>query len=380
MSLQFCVSQQINTSAYTFKTTGIRVYTFEEVLYHVFHHWRESLDEFLSDGMIAWVAELGHSYLAAKMKELTNKEPFAAKILDFLRLANYFSEESLAELSQTLTAWETRREWEKLKERGDYFAAKNEPLKAIPLYKRALAFEENPALLNNLGIQYMRTAAHDDATRCLTRALSLAPKDFDILLHYIEAAILNGSFEKAAKALKKAKKPDRAEILFLTGLMAHEQKDYPAALAHYEKAIQTDSSVFFYVSKAVDIHLLMRQYEKALETLRQTTQQDYSFHAKEAEIYAAWGNIPRAVKAMKQAVSQEEDPVLYAKLAAYHRQDYEPRMAEAAIQKALAIAPENDIARLENARIKKALGRTREYQGALTEILRSFKDEYVNAL
>ncbi|MCL2456199.1 MAG: hypothetical protein FWD19_01465, partial [Defluviitaleaceae bacterium] len=58
------------------------------------------------------------------------------------------------------------------------------------------------------------------------------------------------------------------------------------------------------------------------------------------------------------------------------RQDYSPALAEIAIQKALEISPENNSVRLENARIKKALGRTREYQAALNEILKSFKDEY----
>jgi hypothetical protein len=37
---------------------------------------------------------------------------------------------------------------------------------------------------------------------------------------------------------------------------------------------------------------------------------------------------------------------------------------------------DNDMARLENARIKKGMGRTREYQAVLTEVLRGFKQRY----
>lgn len=379
MKLQLCLSQSINTSPYTFKT-GIRVFTFEEALYYVFHHWRESADEFLGDKIITWVAEIGHSYLAAKMKELTKKDNFSAKILDFLRLAEYFAEEELDGLKGELEKWEQRREWEQLKERGDYFASKNECEKAIPLYKRALQFDENAAIFNNLAVQYMQLDATAEALSCLTKALMLEPKNFSILLHYIEAAILNGSFDKAAKGLKKAYslQPDNADISYLLGLMSFEKKDYPAALAYFEKAIETDKTVAYYVFKAVDIHLQMRQYEKALETLQKVTARDTAYYAKESEIYHAWGDIPRAIRSMSGALALTRDPeaTQYARLASYHRQDYDMKMAEIVIKKALALAPENNIARLENARIKKGLGRTREYQTSLNEILKSFKESY----
>ncbi|MCL2387330.1 MAG: tetratricopeptide repeat protein [Defluviitaleaceae bacterium] len=376
--LQFCVSQQVNVVPYAFKTTGIRVYSFEEVIYHVYHHWRESVDEFLSDKMIQWVAELGHSYLATKMKELKRRDSFAAKILDFLRLVDYFAEDELGTLKTALEKWELRREWEQLKERGDYFANRKEPAKAIPLYKRALQYDENAPILNNLGIQYLQTSAFEEGFACLSRAMLVAPNNFSILLHYIEAAILSGHYGDAAKALKKAyeKDPNCADIAFLLGLMSYEQKDYPKALTYFEKAIAMDMTVPHYVHKAAEVHLQMRQYEKALNTLETATRHDATFHAKKAEIYAAWNDIPRAVKAMTVAVIIEPEATNYAKLAAYHRQDYEPRKAEVAIEKALALDPENNMVKLENARIKKGLGHTREHQAILTEVLKEFRDNY----
>jgi len=378
--LQFCVSQQPNATPYTFKTTGIRVYSFEEVMYHVFHHWRESVDEFLSEKMISWVAELGHSYLASRMKELRRKEQLSVKILDFLRLVDYFNEEELTILRTALEKWELRREWEKLKERGDYFARKKEPSKAIPLYKRALQYDENATLLNNLAIQYMQISATQEGLSCLTRALSLEPENFSILLHYIEAAILNGDFEKAAKAIQKAYliNPNHSDIAFLLGLMSYAQKDYPTALTYFEKAGEMDKAIPYYSYKAIDIHLQMRQYEKALAVLQKISLRDTAYYAKEAEIYAAWGDIPRAIKSMNQAPTLGNDATQYAKLASYHRLDYDTASAETTIQKALSISPENNIVRLENARIKKGLGRTREYQAALNEILKSFKESYRN--
>jgi len=378
--LQFCVSQQINDRPFAFKATGIRVYSFEEVLYHVFHYWRESVDEFLSEVMISWVTELGHSYLAARMKELTRKEPFTQRILDFLQLTEYFSTEELSTLKISLEAWEMRREWEKLKERADYFVSRNEPAKAIPLYKRALQYEENATLFNNLGIAYMQADAPKEGLNYLIKALRLKPRNYSILLHCIEAAILSGSFNDATKLLKKAHNtnPNHPDIPFLTGLMAWEQKDYISALSHYNKALEADNTIPYYTYKIVDVHLAMRQYEKAMKALETLTQRDVTYYTKVAELFAAWSDIPNSIKATIKAIESSEAPdaALYAKLAGYYRQDYDPRRAEEAIQKALTVDPEHDMVRLENARIKKGLGRTREYQAALTDVLKSFKARY----
>ncbi|MCL2840477.1 MAG: tetratricopeptide repeat protein [Defluviitaleaceae bacterium] len=378
--LQLCVSQKINTHPFAFKATGIKVYSFEEALYHVYHYWRESVDEFLSDGMIAWVLELGHSYLAGRMKELTRKEPFTQRIIDFMQLTEYFSSEEISTLKISLEKWEQRREWEKLRERGDYFVNRGEPSKAIPLYKRALQYEENSTLFNNIGVAYLQLGAAKDAYPYFMKALRKSPRNFSILLHCAEAAILSGHFEDATKFLKKAQNnhANHADIPFLNGLMAWEKKDYTNALAYFSKAIDTDSNVPHYTYKIVDAHLSMRQYEKARKALESITIRDVSYYTKLAELYAAWGNIPRAINASIQATEAAETPdaVLFAKLAGYYRQDYDPNRAEEAIEKALSINPEHDIVRLENARIRKGLGRTREYQAALTDILKSFKEKY----
>jgi tetratricopeptide (TPR) repeat protein len=355
------------------------VFSFEEMLHHVFHNWRDTADEFLTEASISWVADLGLSYIATRMKELVNTDPFNLRIMGFLRLANYFGEDELHGLQTILEKWEQRREWEKLKERADLFARRSEPEKAIPLYKRALQFEENAPLLNNLGVMHLQANEPKEGLSYLTRALSLEPNNLEILLHYIEAAIMNASFDKAAKALRRAHQaaPKRAEISYLLGLMAYEQKDFPAALPYLEKAIEIDGVTAFYTFKAVDLHLQMRQYEQALAALQRLETKDPAYHEKEAEIYAAWGDIPRAVKSMQNAISATKDPTAtaFAKLAAYHRQDYDPA-AKSAIEKALALSPENNIVRLENDSIQKSLGNTRAHQAVLNEILSGFKNGY----
>ena len=378
MQIQLCLSQTPNTQPFLFQTTGIRVYTFEEVLYHVFHHWQESVDEFLCDKMLAWVTGLGHSYVATRMRELRGTAQFTDKIMGFLRLADYFNAEEIESLRPALEKWEQRFEWEQLKERADFFAQKNEPEKAVELYRRALEYEENAAVLNNLGVQLMMLHDTREALNALTRALSIAPHNFDILLHYIEAAILNASFDRASRAIEKAQQinPSHADVVFLIGFMAFKQKDYATALMYFEKASEADRSVTFYAFKIADIYLNTRRFEKALEALQKTTTRDAAYYAKEAEIYTAWGDVPQAIKSMTLACAKEPNAINYARQAALYRKDYDIARAEIAISRAMKLSPENNIVQLENARIKKGLGKTKEYQEGLNTILADFREKY----
>jgi len=383
--LQLCVSQQINETPFYFNSTGIRVYSFEEAIYHVFHYWRESADDFLSEPMITWVSDLGLSYLASKMKELACIDNFTAQVLGFLQLIDYFSADEISGLKATLQAWEMRREWEKLNERADYLVQRGEPGRAVPLYKRALKYEENAALLNNIGVVHMQLSASKKAASYLARACALEPDNTNILRHYIEAAILCGQYENAEAALGKLKHlaPTCADFQFLHGLLAYEQKDYTKAIAFYEKAIELDPSVPFYVYKMADAHKAMRQFSKALEALQSIPNKDAAYYVKEAEIHAALGDVPDSLKCMRLATSAADGATnanLWAKLAEYYRRDYDWRRAEKAIAHAISLSPDNDLVRLENARIKKGLGRTRDHQNELADILKSFKDRYHNPI
>jgi len=373
--LRLSVSQQYNDSNYfTFKSTGVRVYSFEEALYHVYHFWRESLDDFLCDEIITWVSELGLSFIASKMKELTKEKHL--QILDFLGLVDYFSAQELDTLKQTLQKWELRNEWEKLKERADFLVSRGEPIKALPLYKRALKYEENAALLNNIAIACMQLSAPKVAVSYLARAKTIEPDNQDILLHYVEAAILNHQYENAEAVLLTL--PDSADVLFLRGLMAFEQKNYVKALSFYEKAAEANPKLPYYKYKAADVlGLRLRQFDKALQTLQTIDVKDAPYYVKEAEIHSAAGDVPASLKCMRKATEAgENSATLWAKLAEYYRKDYDWRRAEKAITHAVTLAPDNDLVRLERARIKKGLGRTRDYQTELADLLKSFKTRY----
>ena len=379
--LQLCISQNISTTPYTFKSTGIKVYSIEEALYHAYHYWRESVDEFLENDLSAWVAGLGIPHITASMKEIAHLNPISRRLIAFLNIAEYFSEAELTTLKTDLERWEHRVEWEKLKDRADHLVSRGEPARALPMYRRALSYEENPALLNNMAIANMQLSNHKEAVSLLAKAMADPSHNPAIARHYAEALILNGDCEDAKKALQKlsnsrragasAPPAEAAEINYLHGLMAYQQEDYPTALSHFQKAAHDDPKVYV---KMAETYRQMYQYDKALSTLERSPGAPH--HIEMAEIYAAYGHahMPNAIHHVRQALAENDNPTLWAKLAEYYRKDYDHERANEAISRALP--SKNPAILLENARIKKALGRTREYRTGLSETLKIIKERY----
>jgi tetratricopeptide (TPR) repeat protein len=380
------ISQQKNQTPYLFKATGICVFSFEEVLYHIYHYWKQSVDDFLSDELITWVNDvLSLSYLAARMKELKRIDSFSQRMLSFLRLGNYFDDREVKSLSEALSHWEKRFEWEKLKERADDLTQRGEPDKAISLYHRALQYDENIQILNNLGVAHMQLGAYADAYTYLNRALMLdkmaTPK---LVLHYAEAAAYNQLYEEAEQALAMVIGEwggicsYQSDAAYIRGILAEARRLWADAITHYEQAITlSEGGVPLYVYKLADVYVRMRQFEKAFSALERVAQKDVGYYIKQAEINASAGNVSAAVRCMQQAAHlRSSDADLFTKTAMYRRMDYDLTMADATIKKALAIAPDHERARLESARIKKALSRTKDYQTILNQMLKGFKQRY----
>ena len=434
--LQLCISQQISNTPYTFNGTGIRVYSIEEALYHAYHYWRESVDELLSESLTAWMDNQGLAHISAKMKEIATIEPLSKRLPAFLGIIEYFSPAELHSIKADLEHWEHRVEWEKLKDRADHMVSRGEPAKAIPLYLSALKYDvidsfpgshdapheghqsspNNAILLNNLAIAHMQLSNHTEAASLLARAHAAQPDNIAIALHYAEAAILNGDYETAKKMLQQVeaatlrgskplqhteavdpqvdkspkpmetaclhdnKSPKNAEtaadILFLYGLIAYQQKDYPTALDYFNQAKAQNPGIAYYTHKIADTYVQMHQHDRALAVLKQAP--GPLDHVKMAEIYAAYGHahMPEAIRHIREAISQggPNEAVLWTKLAEYYRKDYDWQRADEAISHALP--SKSDAALLENARIKKGLGRMREYRAGLSEALKGIKERY----
>ena len=392
MELLLCVSQQANDHPYRFTGTGIQVYTFEEVLYHVYRYWKQSVDDIASPALAAWVHDtLGLSFIAAKMKDIARIEPFSERMLAFLSLIEYFDEEELTELKPDLQGWEKRLEWETYKERADDLMRRGDPGKAVALYRRALQFDENVPVLNNLSIAFMQTEAYDEACRYLKRAQEIDSNNWELALHYSEALIAAGRFEEAARAIERtaeiapAKKPgenshiSEADILYLRGELAFKMGQPPEAISYFEKALAIAPEEQ-YVFRLSEVYASRRQFEKALEALAYfipNRESNLLCLMKEAELYSMAGDLPTAIQAIKKAVELRPGYIeLWLRLARYHRMNYDLENAEEAIVKALSIDAANERAILENAKIKKNMGQTKTYQQLLKGILAELKGRF----
>ncbi|MDR1532574.1 MAG: tetratricopeptide repeat protein [Clostridiales bacterium] len=382
--LLLCVSQEERRVPFKFKMTGINVYTFEEALYHFYQYWKQSIDEIVSDEFITWVNDaLGLTYLAAKIKRLVNVSALTERVTSFLMLTDYFDGQSMSALREQVENWETRLEWERLKDKGDYLMKQGDPGWASLYYKKALAFSKNSGgagssrILNNLGIAMMQMSLFDDATEYLEQAAALDPSSIQLALNLAEAAVFARDFDKAARVLKRVESVESGspDIPYLRGELNLAAGDIRSSIEYFERALKINPDPH-YIYRLADVYVKLRQYERALETLKRVTENDKVL-LKQAEVYVMSNNVPAAIRCIERAlISRGGSVELWVRLAMYHRLDYDIERANSAIVKALSLDPENDMARLENARIKKAMGRTKEYQSTLHQVLLGMKKKY----
>jgi len=375
--MQLCASQQMNDIPFIFQNTKIRVFSIEEALYHVYHYWRESAEDFCSTTISTWVTDIGHPDLSKKIATIKEEVSFSKRLLAFLNIIEYFDESDLANIKPDLLAWENRVEWERLKDRADGLVSRGQPAKALPLYQQALSYKENATLLNNIAITYIQIGNHTQGIKLLARAHILEPDNKNVRMHYAEALILANDYKLASQILPVSDEPD---TLFLYGLMAYQQGDYPTAYEWLKKA--NDDPTFRISRKISEIFMKMNQPDKALTSLNTS---DPTYHERMSEIYASCGHakMPEAIDHIKKAIIQDQNSVsqkgqaLWTKLAKYYRLDFDWTRAAEAIENALSVSSAPSASTiLEHARIKKGQGRMRDYRASLGDMLRHVKDAY----
>ncbi len=377
--LLLCLSQGENVNSYQFKMTGINVYSFEEAVYHCYHYWKQSVDDFTSEEFEEWVREvLSLSFLASKIKGLNKLDSLSEKLTTFLTLVDYLDVEQISILKAELVEWEARLEWEKYKERGDYLMEKKEPARAFAFYRKALAFGENVRVLNNIAIALMQLERFKEAIDYLGRAVNIEPNNVQIVLNLAECCIYAHEFESAESCLHHAEELDEnnPDVQYLYGELNIESDKTRNSIEYFERAFEMNNEPK-YIYRIAEVYVKLRQFDRALECLTKVKTKDNSFLVQQSKIYAASNNVPAAVKCIERALIFERDNAeLWTMLAKYSRMEYDITKAQSSITRALNIAPESETAQLENARIKKAQGKIKDYQTTLHDILEGFKKKY----
>jgi len=376
-NLYLCVSQIENNTPYRFGMTGIKVYTFEEALYHYLHHWRQSMEDFLCAPFVEWVEEIGLHNIAIKMRGLEAMENFSMAYLSFLSMTDYLPKEALKALQKELTAWEKRQAWEKFKEQGDFWLTRGDGERAFSFYDKALEYNENVILLNNAGLALLYMGDNALAAGYFEKAVELDGDNIQLQFNHIEALILAELYDDALEIIGQIEQK-HSELLYFKGEISYNQKNYFEAIKHFSEAVEVAYDVN-YIYRLSDCYMKTRQFEKALETLEMVAEAErgLEFSKKLAGHQALSGNLPAAIKSIEKALMVDRSVAeLWIVLAEYYRMDYNLIRAQGAISKALSLSPENPNAMLEQARIRKAEGRTKDYQSILRRILDKFKDTY----
>ena len=166
--LQFCTAQKPNATPLTF-SNGVNVYTLEEALYYLYHHWQEVTFDIKK--ITAWFNETGLYFIAEKAGDT---------LVELLQVIDYFTPGEIAHIAANIQAWENRTQLEKLKHEADQLTATGNPAQAIHIYKQLLNLGRTVPLLNNIATAYMRYHMPYKALPYLQEAVNQAPDNVQV--------------------------------------------------------------------------------------------------------------------------------------------------------------------------------------------------------
>lgn len=382
MEILLSLTQTDITSGFKFKNTGITVYSFEEALYYYFNYWKESQNDFLTDDFINWVSqELNEKEIVKSLKKLRSIKRFSDRYVKFLCTIDYFSEDQLNSLKESLEIWETRLTWEKYKEEGDFFASKGEFCKAINLYEKAKNHVASFEIYNNMGVVYSKMGNTDLAVDCLEKAYSINKTsdkvNQDIIFNLAEAVLLDNNSERAKNLI--ALLPEGENKFYLLGLYNDVTNNIILSASFYNRAYSF-SQDDFYLYKIVDLYIKLEKYDVAIQYLDRIVDKNKFYYFKIVQIYELTDRVDQAIMLiLEQINSTNEDVFLLIELSKCYRLKGEFDSAEKVINIAESYEPKNDKILLEKAIIKKELGLVKDFQVILNNILLSFKKQYRDA-
>jgi len=84
------------TTPFLFEGTGIRIYSFEEALYHCYYYWKQSLEDCVSDSLVKWTRNtLGLSCIADELEKIALLKNTAERFYALLTVTPYFDNEKV---------------------------------------------------------------------------------------------------------------------------------------------------------------------------------------------------------------------------------------------------------------------------------------------
>jgi tetratricopeptide (TPR) repeat protein len=376
-SLILSVSPEKVERPYYFYMTKIKVYSLEELYYHCYHYWKQSIDDFLMGKLEDWIKlELGLNSISSQIAKIKDEFPsITDQYVRFLDIIDYFYESELDTLRKEIFKWENKAEWEKCKEKADYFMAQNKPEEALKWYKKAIVYDENAKLYNNMGVACIHMGWYEDASYFLNKAYEKDSNSVSILLNLTEVYLLKGNYDQGAKYLKQAAKlEDSKTICFYFGELYRQQGSETEAIEFYKRAIQKGDKFDSYI-RLSRLYLRRREYETAEDYLEQIPNsfRNEVYWMEYANLYESWNKEDLALDCIQKSIEKNKKYILaWVSLARLYRKKRKLDEAAKAIDEALKVNEEDEGAKLEKARIQKEEGKQEEYQFSIREIIKKW--------
>lgn len=374
------VSPESISRPYYFDSTHRKIYSLEELMYHCYYYWKQSIDDFLAGKIEIWIKEeLKLPYLASRIEKIKDREhTITTQYAAFLDVIDYFEIDEINSITKEVYSWENMDQWQKLKEKGDIALENEQYTKAVKHYLEAIDINDNVTILNNLGVSYMKQERFNDALMCLQKAHFKEPYNEDIVVNTAQVLMLQGNYETAKAQLKKfdfASKGWKAYKLY--GEISYIQQDYENALIYFKKAIDLGDD-FTSNIRIADIYSVLGEYKgaiNAIEAIRDKDNDQYYYNY--ARINYKFGKVRDAITQAEQAVEiNRKNLDAWILLVKLYKKIKDIPQAERALLKVFELDPDNDEAKLEYATLKKSKGLIKDYQEVLKGMLNKWKQRY----
>jgi tetratricopeptide (TPR) repeat protein len=192
-------------------------------------------------------------------------------------------------------------------QRGDAECLAGRPQNGIAFYDEAISIDgEMARAWANKGIALDSLDRHEDAARCLGKAVELEPGDDEIRMALCEVLIKLGHFTEALGLLEElaARSPGLAIAWLRIGDAQQALSRHELALEAYEKAMAIDAAEAW-LKKAVAFYHLER-YPEALSAVEKSLaielRSDYAWYIKGA-IYYGLGQFEEAQECAEKALA-----------------------------------------------------------------------------
>lgn len=166
---------------YRTETTGIHLYSIEELAYYLYKNTYFIDDRVLGEKLYLWIEkELKMPELAKDLRNdaKENSSQGYRQILRILQASEYYSEEEIRQFSENVKKTEHLHTQERMKYKADELLQNENYWAAVTEYEKILSIRQNSriavtfygAVWNNLGVSYAGLFLYEKAATCFENA------------------------------------------------------------------------------------------------------------------------------------------------------------------------------------------------------------------